>query len=337
MNDLETIKDSIKITDLARELGIELRGKQGRCFNHAQHKHQDKHFSLGFDTAKNRFKCFACGVSGSVIDLYKAVKGGSVAEAITALKGRAGISEGLIKQAKTSKPATVTPPKPTEAEKTQYSHTYQALKGCCGTLDTDSLAYLKGRGLTEATIERFKIFTVKDNHKAKDALLAQFSLADLEGAGIISEHGNLLFYYHKIIIPFYEGGHIVFLQGRRLDNRSPKYLHIKRPVPLFNTDTLKGMKRGERVYICEGVFDALILEQNGFKAVAILGVNNFKPEWTDLFKGLDVVLCLDNDDSGKAGTQTLAKIFFKSGQTVKTKTLPDGVKDITDYFLQEGK
>jgi DNA primase len=111
-------------------------------------------------------------------------------------------------------------------------------------------------------------------------------------------------------------------------------MHLKRPVPLFNTDTLKDLKAGDKVYICEGVFDAMMLEQQGYKAVAILGVNNFKPEMAELFKGLEVVLCLDNDESGKLGTQTLARVFLFNGQSGKTKTLPDGVKDITEYFIK---
>ncbi len=63
-----------------------------------------------------------------------------------------------------------------------------------------------------------------------------------------------------------------------------------------------------------------------------MGVNNFKPDYTDLFKGLDVVLALDNDEAGERGTNELAKMFYLKGQGVSSKQLPDGIKDITDYF-----
>jgi DNA primase len=55
---------------------------------------------------------------------------------------------------------------------------------------------------------------------------------------------------------------------------------------------------------------------------------------SQLFKGLEVVLCLDNDEGGRQGTKALARLFLLNGQSVKTKVLPDGVKDITEYFLK---
>jgi len=94
-------------------------------------------------------------------------------------------------------------------------------------------------------------------------------------------------------------------------------------------------RKGQKVYIAEGVFDAMMLEQNGYNAVGILGVNNFKSEYTELFKGLEVVLCLDQDEAGERATNELAKMFLLKGQAVKTKRLPDGIKDITEYFIKE--
>ena len=78
----------------------------------------------------------------------------------------------------------------------------------------------------------------------------------------------------------------------------------------------------------------MILEQEGFKAVAILGVNNLKPEMTDLFKGLEVVLCLENDEAGKEATKQVARAFALRGQEVYIKQLPAGIKDITEYFTR---
>jgi DNA primase len=162
----------------------------------------------------------------------------------------------------------------------------------------------------------------------------KFSLEQLQHAGLYNEKGNLIFYQHKVIIPFIESGRVIFLQGRRTDDQQPKYMHLKRSVPLFNAEILKRLATGERVYICEGVFDAMTIEQAGYKAVAILGVNSFKPQMTELFSGRDVVLCLDNDEQGEQATQDLARVFLLQGQSVKRKLLPDGVKDITEYCIK---
>ena len=68
------------------------------------------------------------------------------------------------------------------------------------------------------------------------------------------------------------GTKVIYLspQGRRLDQEQPKYLHLKRPVPLYNRDALAELDKGKKIYIAEGVFDAMMLEQNGYKAVGIL-------------------------------------------------------------------
>lgn len=330
MIDLNQLKQAIKIDDLARQLGLQVRGRQARCFNGAMHKHQDRHPSLGFDLKTNRFKCFACGVSGSIIDLYIGVKGVGLKQAIRELAQMAGFTDNPrpLKRKEVNKPL------PTAGVITKSI--YKTLQEYCGELDQKSLSYLTGatRGLKKETIKQFQLFSIKDYPATNKFMREKFNLGQLKQAGLVSEKGNLIFYEHKIVIPFYNNGRIIYLQGRRADDQQPRYLQIKRPVPLFNADILEDIAPGSKIYICEGVFDAMLLAQEGYKAVAILGVNNFKPEKAELFKGLDVVLCLDNDESGKLATQALARIFLLQGQKVKTKRLPDGIKDITEYFIK---
>jgi len=236
---------------------------------------------------------------------------------------------------------------PTEA----YSDIYEELVYLCGGLDKESLDYLTSdkRGLTEQTASDFLLCNIRDYQTIDKGLKAKFDKDELQKAGVLSDEGNLIFYKHKVIIPFLSEGRVVFLQGRRTDEGQPKYLHIKRPVPLFNTDKLKELEKGDKVYLAEGAFDAMILEQNGYNAVAILGINSFKPEYTELFKGFEVVLCLDNPKPDgtpeeKATEQKtideardkITEMFYLKGQGVKVKQLPDGIKDITEYFIKQG-
>jgi len=340
MTNTETIKDRLGIVDLARQLGLEVTGRNtAKCFNKTAHKNGDKHPSLSFDIKTNRFTCFACGVKGDIFDLYGQVRGVEFKQAVEELGNLTGVSGMPSSNALDSQKARTQPKPPPmrpEAQKGTYSSLYGAFRQFCGVMDAESLSYLTGksRGLTKETVDRFGVFSIKDYGATKDFLLSQRSLEDLQKAGLFNEKGNLIFFQHRLLVPFTDSGEIVFLQGRRLDAGHPKYLNLKEcPVPLFNVDTLQDIPQGGKVFVCEGVFDAMTLEQAGLKAVAIVGVNGFKPEMTDLFKGLDVVLALDNDESGKAGVVTLAKMFQERGQTVKVKALPDGVKDITDFFL----
>jgi len=337
--DLDQLKQAMPIMDLAKSLGLEIKGAQARCYNGDAHKHGDRSFSLGLDINRNRFKCFACGEQGSIIDLYKQVKGIELSQAIKELAEMTGLTP-MSHQTGYNKPYAYkdvkTPPQATREAINEdtgaYSDIYEEFYFYCAGLDQESEQYLKGRGLTDKTLNRFLLFSVKDYQATDKHLKDKFSTDELQRAGIMGEKGNLIFYKHKIIIPFLQDGRITFLQGRRLDQEQPKYLHLKRPVPLFNADALTDTDKGKKIYIAEGVFDAMMLEQNGYKAIGILGVNNFKPDYTDLFKGLDVVLALDNDEAGERGTNELAKMFYLKGQGVSSKQLPDGIKDITDYF-----
>lgn len=342
--DLTEIKQSISIIELALELGLEVKNRQARCFNSTMHKNNDRHFSLGLDTRTNRFKCFACGESGSNIDLCMKVSGLTFIETVQYLSKKAGLKSRQTDHGPKNKCRDNSSNKNSldavPAFKPQYSTIYCALETFCNGVDQESIDYLTGmkRGLSPETIKRFRIFSIKDYQRTNEFLKTNFSLEDLVGAGLLSnkegKEGNLIFYKHKIIIPFIADGRILYLQGRRLDDEHPRYLNIRPDVPLFNFDLSKRLKKGALIYICEGVFDAMILQQYDYDAVAILGVNNFKPEMITLFKDFDVVLVLDNDESGKKATKELARLFFLNGRKVKTKQLPENVKDITEYFLR---
>ena len=78
----------------------------------------------------------------------------------------------------------------------------------------------------------------------------------------------------------------------------------------------------------------MIADQNGKRAVAILGVENFKREMAGQFRGLEVMLCLDNDESGREAVRRIAGIFSLQGQSVKAPQLPEGIKDITEYYIK---
>ncbi|HOW16997.1 MAG TPA: toprim domain-containing protein [bacterium] len=316
---INKIKENIDIIDLAKRLGLEVKHKQARCYNSGKHKNNDSNFSLGFYENNTKYKCFTCGVSGSVVDLYMGVKGVDLKTAVKELSDITGLSKPIITKSveKNAKPL-------------------EALAEYCKGVDSETLKYLTGdrRGLTEETIARFKLFSIRDYTKTAEHLKKIYSKEELESIGLINDKGNLTFYKHKLVIPFYKNGELVFIQGRRIDDGKPKYINCSLPVVLFNRDKLFKLRKGATVYICEGVFDAMILEQYGLNAVAILGVQGFKPEWVKMFKELNTVLCLDNDKAGEDETKELVSIFLSNGVTVKTKELPEEFKDVTDYFLE---
>lgn len=328
--ELDDLRQNTPIIDLAQRLGLEIRRNQARCYNSQAHAHGDKKPSLGLNPKTNRYKCFTCGVGGSVIDLYMAIKGVDFKTAVNEL------SEGRIGGKFNYKPLPPPPPKSTKFMPSN-SEVYEKLALFCGGRDKEATDYLKGsrRGLSEAILARFNIFSINNYQKANQYLKDSFSPEILKGSGVVGESGNLLFYLHKVIIPFYDKGKIIFLQGRDITGKAnQKYINLVGiEKPIFNLESLTKLNPGDKVYICEGAFDAIRLEQEGYNAVAILGVTDFRPEEVDQFKPFEVVLALDNDKAGQDRTEVIANSFLLKGKGVEIKQLPEGIKDITDYFL----
>ena len=104
----------------------------------------------------------------------------------------------------------------------------------------------------------------------------------------------------RVIIPIYEGGKLIGYQGRSIKkNPQKKYRFpkgIKMGKVIFNIDNVKGAT----VVITEGVFDAMALIQQGYCAVAILGLNltPYKVRKLILAGVNTVVVAVDSDGAG---------------------------------------
>lgn len=94
----------------------------------------------------------------------------------------------------------------------------------------------------------------------------------------------------------------------------------------------------ERIIICEGEFDRLVLETQGFAAVTSTGgALTFRPEWAEAFREIPgVYVCYDNDAAGQAGAKRVARLIPHA----RIVNLPEEVGeggDVTDYFVHLGR
>lgn len=116
----------------------------------------------------------------------------------------------------------------------------------------------------------------------------------------------------------------------------PKYLALQGSVPaLFNAGALPGARVA---VVVEGEFDALLLGQflpPGWAAVT-MGSASLTPNATFLpyFSGLErALLCLDNDAAGENGRAAWQRLL---GAAEPLPPLPDGAKDVTEFWRQGG-
>ena len=231
--------------------------------------------------------------------------------------------------------------------------TYRALKEHCGELDKESQTYLtsESRGLTNKTIKQFDIFSIKDYKQAREFLLSKFSLEDLKKLVLFDSKNRFSFTRHKIIIPLIEDGKITALRGRYFYKgfSDPDYFKTTFSYgkyqstagvaeKLFNGDILKTLKKGERVYLCEGEFDTIIMQQHGKNAVGVLGVSNYNDKTIKRLNDFDLVIAFDNDEQGRKEALKISNIFYKqTGREADREKLPDGIKDISELFIFKAK
>tara|TARA_Y100001938_G_scaffold129937_1_gene185415 strand:+ start:117 stop:1004 length:888 start_codon:yes stop_codon:yes gene_type:complete len=137
--------------------------------------------------------------------------------------------------------------------------------------------------------------------------------------------------YNDFIIPIrYSDGRIVGYASRRLTTL-PKYLYnsgFKKSQLLFGADKIKAT---DYVCITEGPLDAMWLHQNGYQAVALLGIHLSRRQ-LDLLQQLptkEFVLCLDNDKAGQIGLDKALKQLRKIAPTTYIN-IPYPYKDIQD-------
>jgi DNA primase len=365
---IDDIKSRINIIELAKSEGLQLKKQSNRVYKTVCCFHSEKKASLTFYTDTNTFNCFACQAHGDAINFYAKRHSLENKEAIKQLAGQLGLSmsfKGLRRADRDDLTALAGRGGLTSLKdhlkgrerqlkriQRQPDDIYQALKEFCGDLSKETETYLtsQSRGLTAKTIKQFGIFSIKDYKKTKEFLLNKFSLERLQDLVLIAKGQNrFLFTKHPIIIPVIEDGKIVAIRGRFFfKGFSDPDIFVKTFTygkyqstagvadRLFNSDILKTLKKGERVYLCEGEFDTMIMQQHSFNAVGVLGVSNYNDETIKKLNDFDLVIAFDNDERGRKEALKISNIFYKqTGREVIREKLPDGVKDITELLIRK--
>jgi DNA primase len=371
---IDEIKNKLDIIELAKSEGLQLKKQSNNIYKSLCCFHNEKNASLTFYADTNSFYCYACQAHGDAINFYAKLHNLSNNEAILELKRKLGLKDnfngakhhtGACSTLKTH--ATRLPDDARGAftaksiEKSIKTiggalkdKIYRALQEFCDGIDQETETYLtsESRGLTNDTIKHFQLFSIKDYKKTREFLLKSFKLETLQDLVLINRRQKKFsFIRHKIIIPTIEDGKIVAIRGRYFykgvstpaivkNGYSFAKYHSTAGVAnrLFNGDILKTLKKGERVYLCEGEFDTMTLHQQGKHAVGVLGVSNYNDNTIKRLNDFDLVIAFDNDTQGRKEALKISNLFYKqTGREAIREKLPEGIKDITELYIYRKK
>lgn len=299
---------ALPITAAAAALGIEVVGNRARCFNAQGHQGGvDRNPSLHFWLDRNRFKCFACGVAGDVIDLVRAVRQTDFRSAV----------EWVTTQAKGRFPAHATAVRERLVPDAAAGEVYAALFELTLAIDEWLPAgrYFMERGITPAIASAAGSRQAGDPAELWAALVRRFGEDRLRAAGLVSKNNRFLFGGHSLLFFYLDGGQPVYVQARDITGQATakelSLAGVGSPAP-YNADQLRNPL--DRVVVCEGCIDTLSAIRLGYSAVGVPGVAGFRSEWYERFRNVGKVLLLfDNDNAGRQAAVELRAQFRLRG------------------------
>lgn len=195
------------------------------------------------------------------------------------------------------------------------------------------------RGLTDKTIEAHQLgYAGEETSLYKHLRSLEYQRADILATGLVVEREDRIVetLRNMITVPYMAAGSVVTIRGRSwppVDGR-PKYKSLPHSsVRLFNSDITWN---AEEIYVCEGEFDALVLQQLGLAAVAVAGANVWQDAWDTYFIDMRrVYVVFDRDPAGAAGAKKLKTRLGAKARELKLS--PEGVKiDPTDWVARGG-
>ena len=319
MDRIAYIKDKYSVLEYARDvLGLPVKKSGDRCTSIAPGEH---HTNNAFVVFNDWWYDFSAGIGGDVIDLCAVARhGGDKGAAIRELAGDYGYSVEWEEY--------------TQNLNSKIAYFHSQLR------EADRL-YLYRRGIKKTTVDRLRI-------------------------GYDPEEDRL-------IIPYYKNGYVAYYCGRDRSGNPEASKYKKAYLDGLNENIAWGLhtfdpKRREAIItekeklsqegviknplsvkiemlkklciITEGAFDALSFEQEGFKVLSPISGYFSKSalkQVLSLCKTQECVyICFDSDTAGTKFQVNMAQLLFRHRIKFVCGTLPEGYKDVSEYYEKGG-
>lgn len=345
-NIIEHLKE-LNTENVARRLGMTVEKHRTLCF-----MHQDTHPSLSFMRNGHGWKCFVCDKGGyDAISLVRNFLRCDYLEACHWLCEAYSIylpmqdTQRRIprKHSKLSLPCKSTGADITPSEEYCRIISWMIEKA---KISNDAAKFLyEERCLDRRIVQDLRIGSITDPIRLIQKLLVQFSETDLVDAGLIKKNeGNyyLRVYTPCLLFPYYDvDGNILGLQSRYIgkSTKAPRFQFIGcKNIPIFNLPIIKQLRKGDDLYIAEGVTDCMALLSDGKKAVAIPSASNIPDASLHLLADFRLHMFPDQDKgAGLCAFRTVRSKLISMGSFIYKENLPSGFKDYGEYYQSKRK
>jgi DNA primase len=329
---IQLLKD-IPILHVADRLKINLKGTRAHCVNP---RHLDRNPSLSFNIPGNFWHCFGCGAGGSNIDLVMETLSVDCARAISWLEeeflaDNSVHSERLKKKAEIPNQALLNHAPDPEV----YQWLLDQTKSGNGLLK-----YLHRRGISERTIKKSHVVAFRSPPIQIQRAVKVFGRKRVFKSGLAQCRGDQIlpvWWKSVIVFPFYDlAGNLCYLQARQInESAKAKYLGLHSiQKPVYNQQILSALKKDSRLFLVEGVIDALSLTQLGLNALGFLGCNTaLAPEFLELLRPFKNVIIPDNDPAGQRFLDNIESALKSQGIRCRVHNIGVRHKDVNDWLV----
>ncbi|MEY4628784.1 MAG: primase [Bacteroidota bacterium] len=310
--------------------------------------HNEKTPSFTVSPSKEIYKCFGCGKSGNAIGFVMEHEKYSYVEALRWLANRYNID--IVE--------TETSPEYREQQQTadslhilnQFAAKYfseQLLDSEEG--QTNALSYLKERGFTDTTIEKFQLGYCLNQRDAftKEALKNQYSEEILKKSGLTIERDGQLYdnYRGRIIFPIQnQSGKIIGFGARVIgsSDRGPKYINTPENELYVKSRILYGsffarhpIDKYDECYLVEGYTDVTAMHQAGIENVVASGGTSLTMDQLRLIKKYtnNLTIIYDGDAAGVKAALRGLDLAIEEGLNVQLVLIPD--KEDPDSYVKK--
>lgn len=310
--------------------------------------HNEKTPSFCVSPDKGFYYCFGCHASGTVITFLMERENLTFPEAMERLANRAHIPLPAEERSEAEE-------KKERYRKQLYEVNQLAVNFFHNCLvkthyGKAGLAYLHKRGLSDQTIEDFKLGYAPDHwDKLTEAFLKRgIDKRVLFDLGLVKESKGKVYdaFRNRVMFPIWDKeGRAVGFGGRVLDDGEPKYLNSPE-TPIFNKRRLlfalhraeKEIKERKQIILVEGYMDVISAHNQGVtNVVASLGTA-FTAEQARIMDRMadTAILAYDMDRAGRNATLRAFEVAKGTGLHIRVASLPDG-KDPDDYLRTHGR
>jgi len=352
---LGSFADTVKQqADIVRIIGeyVKLKKSGAQNFSGLCPFHNEKTPSFSVHATRQFYHCFGCGVSGDVFSFVQKIENSSFPEAVHAVAQKLGIP--LPK---------VTFDSPAEAREAGLRQKLTEMHERACTFFQEQLRrpeaahareYLAGRGLTEETMQKFRMgFAPDSGFLLRDRLKGEYDEETLRASGLFSwkqessdspekekTDGKAALYSkfrNRVMFPLCsESGKVIAFTGRTLasDEKSgPKYLNspetaiYSKSRVLFNLDRAReAIRKLEYAILVEGQMDCISVFAAGFHNVIASSGTAFTEAQARLLGRYtkNVVMNFDTDTAGAAATERSLGLLLGEDFQVKVLTLEQG-------------